>query len=362
MSKRKTILVAPLYWGLGHATRCIPIILSLKKQGFKVLLASDGAALLFLQKEFPEFESIELPSYNIRYPKTGRLFKWKMISQLPRIYKTMEAEKNIIQKMVNEGRIDGIISDGRLGIRNSQIPCVFVTHQLNVLTGSTTFLSSLLHQKLIKKFDACWVPDIPHEILNFSGMLGHLAKETFPISYIGALTRMEKKTLPITIDILVLLSGPEPQRTILEKKLKKELKESDKRILIIRGVMEAKQQWKEIKNIKIVNFMQTQELEKTINQSEVVISRSGYSTIMDLAVFEKKVFFIPTPGQYEQEYLAKRLKNSGLVPSCSQDHFTLSELNKIPVYKGLKIYSIQNIEISSFFDLFQSKRKLRADS
>ena len=352
MSKRKTILVAPLHWGLGHATRCIPIIRSLKEQEFEVLLASDGAALLFLQKEFPELESLELPSYNIRYPKIGRFFKWKMISLLPSFYRIMEAEKRLMQKLVSEGRIDGAISDGRLGIRNPQIPSVFITHQLNVITGSTTFFSSKLYQKLIRKFDACWVPDIDHEILNFSGKLGRLENESIPVSYLGILSRMTKKEFPITVDILVLLSGPEPQRSMLEKKLLTELLKSDKKILIIRGVIEAEQKWEQIKNIRIVNFMQTQELERTINQTEIVISRSGYSTIMDLAVLEKKVFFIPTPGQYEQEYLAKRLESLGIAPSCSQNRFRLQELSKVAVYKGLNPHPDHNIEISSLFGLF----------
>lgn len=345
-------MVSPLHWGLGHAARCVPVIKSLQEHGYNVLLASDGAALLFLQNEFPELESMELPSYNIRYPKIGHFFKWKMISLLPSIYKTMEAEKEIMQKLVDEGRIHGVISDGRLGIRNTQIPSVFITHQLNVLTGSTTFISSRLYQKLIKKFDACWVPDTEHEILNLSGKLGRLNGSAIPVSYLGILSRMEKKELPMTIDILVLLSGPEPQRSLLELKLKKELAKSDKKVLMIRGVVEPEQKWEEMQNISIVNFMQTKELENAINQSEIVISRSGYSTIMDLAVLEKKAFFIPTPGQYEQEYLAKRLKAFGMVPSCAQDRFKLEELDKVAVYKGLTSYPNREVDISLFFSLF----------
>jgi predicted glycosyltransferase len=352
MSKNKTILVAPLHWGLGHATRCIPIIRSLKEQEFNVLLASDGAALLFLQKEFPDLESLELPSYNIRYPKIGRLFKWKMISLLPNIYQTMENEKKIIKKLVDEGRIQGIISDGRLGIRHPLIPSVFITHQLNVITGTTTFFSSRMYQKLIRKFDICWVPDIDHEILNFSGKLGRLKRDSISLSYMGILSRMTKMELPITIDILVLLSGPEPQRSILEEKLMKELANNTQRILIIQGIVESEQKWEQVRNISKVNFMQSEELEKTINKSEIVISRSGYSTIMDLAVLEKKVFFIPTPGQYEQEYLAKRLESLGIAPSSSQERFRLKDLNRVAVYKGLKPHADHNVEISSLFGLF----------
>ncbi len=208
MPKKKTILVAPLNWGFGHATRCIPIISALLEQNYNVLLASDGAALLLLQKEFPELESLELPSYNIKYPKKGEFFKMKILLKLPAIQKTISEEKKIIKNLVAEDRIDGIISDNRFGIRHKAIPSVIITHQLNVLTGNTTYFTSKIHQKIIKKFDACWIPDVDDIIMNLSGKLGHLKKNLFPVKYIGVLSRMKKKEIEKTIDILVLLSGP----------------------------------------------------------------------------------------------------------------------------------------------------------
>ncbi|SRX73332.1 glycosyltransferase [Aequorivita antarctica] len=355
MLKKKTILIAPLHWGLGHATRCIPIIRALLDYGFEVLLASDGAALLLLQKEFPELKSLELPSYNITYPKKGIYFKWKILLKLPHIRRTISAEKRILKQLVAEGKIHGIISDNRFGVRNSKIPSVFITHQLNVLTGSTSYFSSKMHQKIIKKFDACWVPDVDDLLMNLSGKLGHLTGEPFPIKYIGVLSRMEKKEVPITIDILVLLSGPEPQRTIFEEKLKETLKKSEKKILMIRGIIEKEQKWQDFENIKMVNFMTSEELEDTLNKSEVIISRSGYTTIMDLTVLEKKAFFIPTPGQYEQIYLAERLKDLGIVPSCKQEKFKLKKLDKVAVYKGLKTLSQQPVNFSKLFSLFEGE-------
>jgi len=355
MPKQKTILVAPLNWGLGHATRCIPIIRALLAHNFMVLLASDGAALLLLQKEFPELESIELPSYNIRYPKKGSYFKWKIILKLPQLKKTMVAEKLLVEKLVKSGKIQGIISDNRFGIRSKAIPSVYITHQLNVLTGSTTFFSSKIHQNIIKKFDLCWVPDVDDVVMNLSGKLGHLEKNPFAINYMGVLSRMEKKQLPKDIDILLLLSGPEPQRTFFEEKLKTDFKGNKKNILMVRGVVEKEQKWENFENIKTVNFMQNKELEETINKSEIVVSRSGYTTIMDLTMLEKKVFFVPTPGQYEQEYLAKRLKSLGIAPSCKQEKFKVKKLNKVAVYKGLKTLSQQQVNFSELFSLFEGK-------
>src|SRR5690606_26305393 len=152
-----------------------------------VLLASDGSALLLLQKEFPELESLELPSYDITYPKKGSFFKWKMLLNLPNIQRTIAAEKRIAKQLVAEGKIHGIISDNRLGIRNATIPSVFITHQLNVLTGNTSYFSSKIHQKIIAKFDSCWVPDSDDVVMNLSGKLGHLTRKPFPIKYIGVL-------------------------------------------------------------------------------------------------------------------------------------------------------------------------------
>lgn len=350
---KKTILVAPLYWGLGHATRCIPIIKALLQQNYNVLLGSDGAALLFLRKEFPSLPYIELPSYNITYPKKGSYFKWKMLWNLRHIQKAISSEKKIIKELVSEEKIHGIISDNRLGARHSQALSVFITHQLNVLSGNTTYFSSKLHQNFIRKFDECWVPDVDHKE-NLSGRLGHLENPGFPVKFIGPISRFQKKELPKKYDILILISGPEPQRTLFEEKMMKAFMSSEKSILLVQGIVEAKQKKLIRGKITVVNFMLSKELETTINESEVVVSRSGYTTILDLAVLEKKAYFVPTPGQYEQKYLAERLKNLEIVPSCTQKAFTEDKLDEIPVYKGLKDFRIPP-DFKSLFSLFEGK-------
>ena len=355
MPKRKTILVAPLYWGLGHATRCIPIIQALADHGFDVVLASDGPALLLLQKEFPEMEAIELPSYNISYPKDGRFFKWKLLRCLPQIRSAVTSEKEIIQKLVAAGSIHGIISDNRFGIWSEKVPSVFVTHQINVLSGSTSFFSSKINQHFIKKFDVCWVPDTQDALTNLSGKLAHIKGTPFPTEYIGVLSRMQKISLPIETDILVLLSGPEPQRSMLEEILKNALGKSEKRVLMVRGIVEQDQKVEIFKNIKVVNFMTSKALETAINQSKIVISRSGYTTIMDLATLGKKAFFIPTPGQYEQEYLAKRLKILGVAPYCEQEKFNMEALEEINGYKGFCTAENAAVDFSELFSLFQGE-------
>ena len=232
--------MAPLHWGLGHATRCIPIIKALLKNGYNVLLASDGAALILLRKEFPNLPYVALPSYNITYPKKGAFFKVKLLLKAPFIQKIITSEKKVVEKLVAENKIQGIISDNRWGVRNKKVPSVIITHQLNVLSGNTSVISSKMHQNLLRKFDACWVPDLEGSI-NVSGKLGHfkdVLSAPFPVTYIGLLSRMEKKELPIEYDVLCLLSGPEPQRTALEEKLLSVFKDSEKKVLLVQGIVE----------------------------------------------------------------------------------------------------------------------------
>ena len=353
MLKKKTILVAPLHWGLGHATRCIVIIKALLDCNYNVLVASDGAALQLLRKEFSQLESIELPSYNITYPKKGNHFKWNMMLKLPHFLKVISSEKKIIKRLVSDGKIDGIISDNRFGIRNNKIPSVYITHQLNVLTGVTSFLSSEIHQNIIKKFDECWVPDFEGSE-NLSGNLGHISTHSLKTKYIGPLSRMKKTDLQKKYDNLLLLSGPEPQRTLLEKQLIKEFGDDSRNILLIQGIVEKKQKTFHLGNISCVNYMLTKELENAINQSEFIISRSGYTTIMDLAILEKKVFFIPTPGQFEQEYLAHHLKERNVAPFCNQEDFTKEKLKELVNYSGLTI-SYTPINYTNLFRLFESE-------
>lgn len=335
MASKRKILVAPLNWGLGHATRCIPIIEALENHDFEPVIASDGIALALLKKEFPKLCAIELPSYRIEYAKNGVFFKLKMILQVPNMVRAARAEHHAIEKIIKEHNISGVISDNRMGVFSTSVPCVFISHQLNVLTGNTTWLTTYIHKKFIRKYDECWVPDVAGAP-NLSGKLGHTDDASLKVKYIGPMSRLNKKQLPKKYELMVILSGPEPQRTMLELRLRNELTNYPGKIIFIRGVVEPDENVEQEGNITYYNFMNTPALEEAFNESELVLCRSGYTTIMDLARLGKKAFFIPTPGQYEQEYLAKRLKKLGLVPYCRQNAFTINELHKASLYKGLK--------------------------
>lgn len=331
----KRILVAALNWGLGHAARCIPIIRELQKNDYEPIIASDGQALQLLKKEFPEGIFEELPSYNIEYTRNGSNLKWKLLLDSSRIIKNIKAENKITKKLVKKYDLKGIISDNRWGVRSDTLKKnIFITHQLNVLSGKTTFLSSFIQQRYINKFEQCWIPDNEGEN-NLSGILSHKHPLPENVKYIGPLSRFEKREVPIVYDYLILLSGPEPQRSILENILLREFRNSEFRVLFIRGLISEETYLNENPDIEIKNYLYGKSLEQAINSSQYIISRSGYTTLMDLAKLEKKAFFIPTPGQNEQEYLARRLEKMNITPFCDQDEFRISKLDEIENYKGL---------------------------
>ena len=365
MNDKHNILIAPLNWGLGHATRCIPIIELLLNLKQRVIIASDGDALLLLRSEFPNLEFIELPPYRISYPKNGKLFKWKLILQLPKINTTIIQEHKTLKKLIKKHQIDAVISDNRPGLYSKIIPSIYITHQTKVLSGWTTQITSYLHQYYIKKFSKCWIPDYSNHY-SLSGKLSKVNSLNLKPTYIAPLSRLKPKLVTKKYDILAILSGPEPQRTILEEILLIQFKNANKKILLVRGIPNAKPiENKDIKHLTIINFMKAKELELSINQSEIIIARSGYSTIMDLTHLGKKAFFIPTPGQYEQEYLAKRLQQKGIAPFSIQSEFTLNHLTQLKQYKGFGTKKSNTSKLTKalqqLLSLLDSKRKLRAN-
>ncbi|MCB0475261.1 MAG: glycosyltransferase [Flavobacteriaceae bacterium] len=352
MTSKKKILVAPLNWGLGHATRCIPIINALKDLGFQPVIASDGDALALLQKEFPGLISYSLPGYDISYSQSGKL-KFRVLLQAPKMLRAMIKERKAVQRIHEKEGFIGIISDNRFGVYVKGIPSVYITRQIRVLSGNTTAISSKIHRQFISKFDECWIPDQKNK-LNLSGELSRSASLKAKLKYIGILSRFEKKAVEKKYSLLVVLSGPEPQRTLLEQKLVRQLAHFDKKVLFVRGCFSKETLTPDNPNIEVKNYLLSEELERVIMASELVLARSGYSTLMDLTKLEKKAFFIPTPGQYEQHYLAKRCEELKIAPFCSQENFDLKDLDRIQDYTGFNGACQSDLPVG-LFDLFQGK-------
>ncbi|MCW2119201.1 glycosyltransferase [Flavobacterium sp. 7A] len=333
--ENKTILITVLNWGLGHATRCIPIIKKLHNHNFTTIIASDGQALLLLKKEFPYILCLQLPTTAVEYPKKGKYFKLKLVQNLPKIAFSIYEENKIISKWVKKYELAGILSDNRMGCYSTKIPSVYLTHQVSVLTGNTTWISTRLHQYFIKKFSACWVPDVAIEP-NLSGILSHSAPtDDLKLVYIGPVSRLHPIKTEKKYDLMILLSGPEPQRGLLEQHLIKELNTYIGKVVFVKGTIEKTQTEEHLGNITYYNFMKTRQLEQFMQESEIVLCRSGYTTIMDLVKLNKKAFFIPTPGQYEQIYLAEKFEKEGLVPYSNQENFKIDDLKRVKDYSGL---------------------------
>lgn len=350
MPDKKRILVAPLNWGLGHAARSIPVIDALENHGYEPIIASDGTALALLKKEFPHLTALELPGYpNVLQP----LPKAGLIG-IPGLLSAALRERQAVKELVKAFNIQGIISDNRPGVYCKGLPSAFITHRLNVPPGATGWLAAALYHKLIKKHAECWVPDV-EAAPNLSGKLGHWEDTALPTRYIGPLSRFHKKPLRKRYDLLVVLSGTEPQRTLLENKLRPALADYPGQAVFVCGKIEKEEKITREGNITFYNFMNTALLEKTFNESEIVLCRSGYTNIMDLAILGKKAFFIPTPGNHEQEYLAKKFKKAGVAPFAPQDSFSWEDLEKVNLYKGLKHLNSEEVKWKDLFRLFEGE-------
>lgn len=303
--KSKRILVAPLDWGLGHATRCVPVIRALRAAGAEVLLAAGGRPYHFLKQEFPGLELIDLPGYDITYPKRGSLALHFALAA-PRIMRLIGREQELVQQIVAEKKIDVVISDNRFGLYTKRARCIYITHQLNIKAPAGQGFINRLHRRYIERYDEVWVPDFAGD-KNLSGELSHGGYAASQVHYIGPLTRFGNPALPASAfdhEVLALLSGPEPQRSLFEEKLLPQLIALGKKTLLVRGMTEAAGSSSPAPHIRVVNSLPSPELEAAVKKAAVVICRSGYSTLCDLAAAGAKALFVPTPGQTEQEYLA----------------------------------------------------------
>jgi UDP-N-acetylglucosamine transferase subunit ALG13 len=334
LEQKKRILICPLDWGLGHATRCIPIIEELIKLKCDVYIASDGGALSLLKDEFPALTFLEITGYHPRY--TSRFLILSLVFQLPKFLRTIRKEHREIEAIRKSHRIDFIISDNRYGCWSPEIPSVFITHQLAIQMPMFSRLINFFIQMKIKNFSACWVPDVAGE----QSLAGKLSVNTdLNVVHIGHLSRFQRVTAEQRkYEILAIISGPEPQRTVFEKLIREELSKSGKRAMMVKGIPHSRHR-KISGDLDEISHFPAKEMNQVILESDIVISRPGYSTIMDLAKLEKSAVFIPTPGQTEQEYLGKRLMKNEIALSVPQHKFDLeAALRAASRYKGFGSY------------------------
>lgn len=323
----KKVLIAPLDWGLGHATRCIPIIRELLNRNCEVNIAGSGDSLALLKKEFPALPFFELPGYQPVYSHSDAMV-WKMARQLPRFVSTIRKEHQDVEQIIKDHKIELVISDNRYGCWSATVPCVFITHQSNILMPhGFAWLArwvGRMNDRLMKRFSFCWIPDSPMTN-SLSGKLTSVKEKSKRIKFIGNLSRFTPpQKAEIKYDVVCVFSGPEPQRGILEKIVVDQLQHSSLKYFVVRGVL-SPDSAPALRDDHSVDFLPTRELQNVIEQSDCVIARSGFSTVMDLAKLGKKAIFIPTPGQTEQEYLAERLMKKKIAYAMDQNSFELTK-------------------------------------
>lgn len=329
MNKRKKILIAPLDWGIGHASRCVPIIKVLQEKDVDMVIASSGRSASFLRSEFPELEHLDLPGFEMTYPHHGSM-SLRMLRRSPVILSANRREHRMVNALIRFHDIDALISDNRFGVSSASVPSIYITHQLSIKAppgwSFTEGLLYMMHRKYIGHYDECWIPDT-EEDGGLSGDLAHKRKSPIPTYFIGPLSRFEpaRESHPKKkYDVMAVISGPEPQRSIFEELILNQLKDTKLKAMVILGKPELDEH-KVIGNIEVHSHMSSKNIQSAMLSSGLIICRPGYSSIMDLAILGKPAVFVPTPGQTEQEYLAAYHQSKHQYYSVPQSDFDLEK-------------------------------------
>jgi uncharacterized protein (TIGR00661 family) len=333
------ILVCPLDWGLGHATRSIPLIRALLQNGHEVRIGAAGGGKLLLQSEFPDLEVFDFEGYRVRYSRSPAFFLPVMLAQLPRVLGGMITEARRLRRILAERPCDLVISDGRYGVYAKGIPCVFITHQVFIRVpgrfpgaGAVERLLLALNLRLLRRFDRVWVPDFPGR-RNLSGDLSHKTGGPGNLEFIQPLSRFSSDgEEPVHVGFLAMVSGPEPQRGLFEEALRSQLESLDGTRVLIRGLPEGSGEraaFRGLDDIRIgeltvFDHLSGRDLARLLRGADLIVARSGYTTVMELAGMRAHaVVLVPTPGQSEQEYLAEHLEASGAAIKMDQSDFDL---------------------------------------
>ena len=327
------ICIAPLDWGLGHATRCIPIIQALQSLGHTIYIGSEGHHEVILREAFPTATILPLRGYRVHYTKKGSLFFLTILLQGPKILFSAINEYWWLKKRQRLYHFDLIIADNRVGFFHKKVASVFITHQLHLIMPYrwATCLFQKMQYVWLNNFSACWVPDIEGPN-NLSGILANpTQKPRIALWYMGCLSRLytsAEKTNDLNnedpISFLGIVSGPEPQRTLLENILWEEGNQLNKKFVVVAGLPMDKNYHSESANGTLYNHLNGAALAQQIQRAEYIICRGGYTSLMELIPFGKKLIFVPTPGQTEQAYLGALWQKNKWALCYNQSDFALA--------------------------------------
>jgi uncharacterized protein (TIGR00661 family) len=337
----RTIFIAPLNWGLGHATRDLPLIKAFLERGDKVFIAAHDRARMLLESEVPQCEFVDFPEYPIRYPQSSFFVTRFMFVIFPRMLRAMYREKKQLKLLHKKYQFDFIISDNRFCLYLKNVKSYLISHQLRyILPFPVTRLESwpeYFTSSFFKHYDKIFIPD-KDDPDSLTGELSHnmryLVKEK--LHYCGILNDIQKSSLSPKkdIDYFVIISGPEPQRTKLERIIFKQVNSLSGKIVVALGMPE--------KNYKIHQgnatfhtYINRRQIHEYLQRSKFIIARPGYTTIMEMIHFGLKGLFIPTPGQIEQVYLAKYYEEKQWCHCVSQYRLDLAkDVEDAKTYKG----------------------------
>lgn len=328
----KKILISPLNWGFGHAGRMLALALALRRKGHKVIFGVDKSLIPLIENEMPGTEFISIPGMRIRYSRFLPQYLC-VILQLPGIIASSIREHYTLRRVAASLGPDIIISDSRFGLFHKEIVSVYITHQLRIaFPRSLRFLEPLgvwLHRKIIRNYDLCLIPDYPGPE-NLSGRLSHqlplpsnahymgplsrflrTAREADDTFYTGSISKFPVKEpadsnefIPDRPYCCLVLSGPEPQRSLLLLKVMAAVKDLP---LVILTVTPLPPGTDVARDVTVITGPDTPAMLSLVTGSAMVIARAGYSSVMELASLGKGAVLIPTPGQTEQEYLGRHL-------------------------------------------------------
>ena len=327
----KRILVSPLSWGLGHATRDLPIIRYLLERGHHVTVAAEGRALALLKQEVPQCAFVELLDYPPPY-SAGRHFVPRFMAMAPVMLWAIERETFQMRRLLAREHFDLILSDNRFRVRSRHIPSFVIAHQLRFMTPERLtgfeFITEFFNYVYLSPFDRIIVPDSADPTMNLSGRLSHemrwLRTDT-KVYYAGILSSVSRASVPQDVDLFISISGPEPQRTQLEQIILAHVGEVRAgRIVITLGKPEVKDERQLDGRTTVYGYLDRAGQQEMMNRARMIVCRSGYTTVMELAELGKKALFIPTPGQTEQEYLGRYYAQRGFFHSVSQYELDLA--------------------------------------
>ncbi len=351
MKKKLNILVCPLDWGLGHASRDIPIIKECLRRGHNVIVAGSKSPVEFLRKEMPFLEFVPFESVRITYPEKGSM-AFHFFKMLPKLISSIRKEHRQLKEIIRQNKIDVVISDNRFGLWSNTAYSVFITHQVMIkMPGKLKFFEYLMYRInrfFIYKYNRCWIPD--NEAAPFlAGDLSHKYSLDGKTSFVGLLSRFsendEKKAeWNESFEVMAIVSGPEPQRTHFEHILLQQMQKLQCRCLLVRGIPAEEPVREEINNVVRYSHLDSSHMRQAILNSNNLVCRAGYSTIMDMIALKRTAVLVPTPGQTEQEYLAEYYSLRKMFVNVKQEGFNLNDsLARLPVYNWFYLNPEENL-------------------